>query len=73
MTDTNDPADRRLFVLDAETWDAFNAMLDAPLTPEREAALRDLLNTPTVFEGEAAEAAYAAGLDAQMFPRRKGY
>ena len=41
-------ADRRWFVVDADAWKSFNAMLDAPVPYEED--LRDLLATPTVFE-----------------------
>lgn len=41
-------ADRRWFVVDADAWKSFNAMLDAPVPYEDD--LRRLLAAPTVFE-----------------------
>jgi uncharacterized protein (DUF1778 family) len=41
-------ADRRVFVLDAKSWDAFVAALDAP--PRRHARLERLFREPSVFD-----------------------
>lgn len=41
-------ADRRWFVVDAGTWDAFERLLDEPVPYEND--LRDLLQSPTVFD-----------------------
>ncbi len=41
-------ADRRIFTLDAEGWDAFVAALDAP--PRRHARLERLFREPSVFD-----------------------
>lgn len=42
-------ADRRVFSLDAETWDKFQAALDAP--PRDLPRLRKLINEPGIFSG----------------------
>jgi uncharacterized protein (DUF1778 family) len=41
-------ADRQVFTLDAESWDAFVAALDAP--PRRHARLERLFREPSVFD-----------------------
>lgn len=41
-------ADRRVFALDDERWDAFVAALDAP--PRRHARLEQLFREPSVFD-----------------------
>jgi len=41
-------ADRRIFMLDAESWDAFVAALDAP--PRRHPRLEQLFREPSVFD-----------------------
>ncbi len=41
-------ADRTLFVLDAASWDEFNAILDRPVQPN--AKLEKLLTSPSVFD-----------------------
>jgi uncharacterized protein (DUF1778 family) len=41
-------ADRRVFVLDAKSWDAFVAALDAP--PRRRPRLERLFREPSVFD-----------------------
>jgi uncharacterized protein (DUF1778 family) len=41
-------ADRTRFVLDPETWDRFNELLDRPVQPK--AALKRLLAEPSVFD-----------------------
>lgn len=41
-------ADRRVFTLDAEQWDAFVSALDAP--PRRHARLERLFHEPSVFD-----------------------
>ncbi|NDC36322.1 MAG: DUF1778 domain-containing protein [Synechococcaceae bacterium WB9_2_112] len=41
-------ADRRVFELDPQRWEAFVAALDAP--PQTDVRLRQLLNEPSVFE-----------------------
>ena len=46
----NDPADRRVFTLDAERWDAFMAALDNP--PKDNPGLRKLLAHKPVWEAE---------------------
>ncbi len=43
-------ADRRVFTLDAKTWDAFVAALDAP--PRRHPRLERLFREPSVFDPE---------------------
>lgn len=42
-------ADRRVFALDPERWQAFVAALDAP--PQRHPRMQRLLQEPSVFEG----------------------
>ena len=44
-------ADRSVFTLDAERWDAFVAALDAP--PRRHPRLERLFREPSVFDPEA--------------------
>jgi uncharacterized protein (DUF1778 family) len=44
-------AERRQFSLNDEEWDAFQVALDAP--PSTHPRLQQLLNTPSVFVGEA--------------------
>jgi uncharacterized protein (DUF1778 family) len=41
-------ADRRVFMLDAKSWDAFVAALDA--SPRRHARLEQLFREPSVFD-----------------------
>ena len=41
-------ADRRLFALNDEQWNAFQAALDA--NPKDKPALKELLSTPSVFD-----------------------
>ena len=41
-------ADRRVFMLNAKSWDAFVAALDAP--PRRHARLEQLFREPSVFD-----------------------
>jgi uncharacterized protein (DUF1778 family) len=41
-------ADRRIFVLDAKSWDSFAAALDAP--PRRHARLEQLFRETSVFD-----------------------
>ncbi|MEJ2743834.1 MAG: DUF1778 domain-containing protein [Gammaproteobacteria bacterium] len=41
-------ADRRLFALNDEQWNAFQAALDA--SPKDKPALKELLSTPSVFD-----------------------
>ncbi|NES00561.1 MAG: DUF1778 domain-containing protein [Symploca sp. SIO1B1] len=41
-------AERRVFSLSADAWDAFQAALDAP--PQSYPRLKKLLNTPSVFD-----------------------
>ena len=41
-------ADRRVFMLDANSWDAFVAALDAP--PRRHARLERLFREPSMFD-----------------------
>jgi uncharacterized protein (DUF1778 family) len=41
-------ADRRVFMLDGKSWDAFIAALDAP--PRRHARLERLFQEPSVFD-----------------------
>jgi uncharacterized protein (DUF1778 family) len=43
-------ADRRVFLLDPEKWDAFVAALDAP--PRDLPRLRKLVNEPSIFSGD---------------------
>ncbi len=43
-------ADRRIFTLDAKSWDAFVTALDAP--PRRHARLERLFREPSVFDPE---------------------
>jgi uncharacterized protein (DUF1778 family) len=42
------PADRHVFMLDAERWDVFVAALDAP--PSRHARLEQLFREPSLFD-----------------------
>lgn len=44
-------ADRRIFMLDPEHWDAFVAALDAP--PRRNLRLERLFREPSVFDRES--------------------
>ena len=44
-------ADRRVFMLDAKSWDAFVAALDAP--PRRHARLERLFGEPSVFDSKS--------------------
>lgn len=46
-------ADRRLFGLDAERWEAFMAALDAP--PRPLPRLEQLFTTPSIFEDSGAQ------------------
>ncbi|HEY6256289.1 MAG TPA: DUF1778 domain-containing protein [Xanthobacteraceae bacterium] len=43
-------ADRRVFVLNAKSWDAFMTALDAP--PRRHARLERLFREPSVFDSK---------------------
>lgn len=43
-------ADRRIFVLNAKSWDAFVAALDAP--PRRHMRLERLFHEPSVFDSK---------------------
>ncbi|EAA4084354.1 DUF1778 domain-containing protein [Salmonella enterica subsp. salamae] len=42
--------DRRLFILDDKQYDAFLAELDAPITPERQARINDLMSRKSPWE-----------------------
>ncbi|ECW6540207.1 DUF1778 domain-containing protein, partial [Salmonella enterica subsp. enterica serovar Give] len=42
--------DQRLFILDDQQYDAFLSELDAPITPERQARINDLMGRKSPWE-----------------------
>lgn len=49
------PSDPVVIRLSAEDYDEFVRMLDEPLDPERRARLRELMQTPSIFENSGDE------------------